>query len=159
VITLAALTAARLGKLQQAQILSKQLNDQFPAGTYVQKYWLPLIRAEDGFEKGTRFPGCGRFEPAEFPLELAGPTLLPVATLYPAYVRGEAYLAADDGPRAAIEFQKLRDHRTLLANYPMESMALSGLARADTRAGENQKARQNYREFFDLWKDADPAYP
>jgi len=159
VVTLAALTAARLGKLQQAQVLSKQLNDQFPAGTYVQKYWLPLIRAEVDLRKGRGSQAVDDLSLLNPPLELAGPTLFPVATLYPAYVRGEAYLAADDGPRAAIEFQKLRDHRTLLANYPMESMALSGLARADTRAGENQKARQNYREFFDLWKDADPATP
>ncbi len=52
------------------------------------------------------------------PLELSAPAALGMATLYPVYVRGQAYLAAGDGARAAIEFEKLRDHRTLLANYP-----------------------------------------
>jgi predicted Zn-dependent protease len=93
------------------------------------------------------------------PLELAGPTVLPVATLYPAYLRGQAYLAAGDGPRAVIEFQKLRDHRTLLANYPLESIAIAGLARACARAGDSQEARQNYHALFDLWKDGDTASP
>jgi hypothetical protein len=31
-------------------------------------------------------------------------------TLYPPYMRGEAYLAAKPGPAAAAEFQKILDH-------------------------------------------------
>jgi hypothetical protein len=38
-------------------------------------------------------------------------------------------------------------------------MAFAGLARAYALAGDSEKARQNYHEFFDLWKDADPTIP
>jgi eukaryotic-like serine/threonine-protein kinase len=159
VITLAALAAARSGKLTQAETLSTQLNDKSPADTYVQKYWLPTIRSEMDLKKGRSSKAVDDLSLLNFPLELAGPPVLPVATLYPAYARGEAYLAARDGPRAAIEFRKIIDHRTLLANYPLESMAFAGLARAYALAGDSEKARQNYHEFFDLWKDADPTIP
>lgn len=157
VITLAALTSARLGQLKQAEALSRQLDAQWPAGTYVQRYWRPIIRAEIELRKGQPFRALDDLKLPAAPLEFANPPAIPVATLYPAYVRGVAYLAAGDGPRAAIEFQKLRDHKNSLANYPLGSLALAGLARAYTITGDSQKARQNYGEFFELWKDADPA--
>jgi DNA-binding winged helix-turn-helix (wHTH) protein/tetratricopeptide (TPR) repeat protein len=159
VTILAAFFSARVGQVQQAETLSKQLNDQFPQGTYIQKYWLPLIRAEMDMRAGRFSKAVDDLSLLNPPLELSAPAALGMATLYPVYVRGQAYLAAGDGPRAAIEFQKLRDHRTLLANYPLESLALAGLGRAYARAGDSQKARQNYEAFFDLWKDADPAIP
>jgi eukaryotic-like serine/threonine-protein kinase len=159
VTTLAALAAARSGKLTQAEVLSSQLNDKSPADTYVQKYWLPTIRSEMDLKKGRSSKALDDLSLLNFPLELAGPPVLPVATLYPAYARGEAYLAAHDGPQAAIEFRKIIEHRTLLANYPLESMAFAGLARAYAFAGDSEKARQNYHKFFDLWKDADPTIP
>jgi DNA-binding winged helix-turn-helix (wHTH) protein/tetratricopeptide (TPR) repeat protein len=157
VTTLTALTFARLGNLKQAEALMRQLDAQWPVGTYVQKYWLPVIRAETELGKRQPSKALEDLSSPTSPLEFASPPAIPVATLYPAYVRGMAYLAANDGPRAVIEFQKLRDHKSSLANYPLASLALAGLARAYTLTGDGQKARQNYQEFFDLWKDADPS--
>ena len=159
VIILAALTTARMGELKDAEALSTQLDSQSPVGTYVQKYWLPTIRAEIELSKGRPAKALDELSLLSFPLEFAGPPTLPVATLYPAYVRAESYLAAADGPRATIEFQKLRDHRGSLINYPLASISLAGLARAYALAGDTQKARQNYAELFQLWKDADPDLP
>jgi hypothetical protein len=39
--------------------------------------------------------------------------------LYPVYIRGQAFLAAHQGPQAAAEFQKILDWRGVVANEPM----------------------------------------
>ena len=43
--------------------------------------------------------------------------------LYPVFVRGEAYLAAHQGKEAAAEFQKILDHRGVVANEPIGALA------------------------------------
>jgi hypothetical protein len=50
--------------------------------------------------------------------------------IYPAYLRGEAYLRLRNGSAAAAVFQKFVDHRAVLANFPTGSLAHLGLARA-----------------------------
>jgi eukaryotic-like serine/threonine-protein kinase len=45
--------------------------------------------------------------------------------LYPAYVRGQAYLFAHNGTAAAAEFQKLLDHRGLMGNFMTGSLSQS----------------------------------
>jgi len=47
------------------------------------------------------------------------------------------------------------DHRTIVANSPLASLARLGLARAHVLASDNSKARAAYQDFFALWKDAD----
>src|ERR1039458_6479490 len=44
-------------------------------------------------------------------------------TLYPVYVRGEAYLAAHQGAEAAAEFQKILDHRGIVVSDPIGALA------------------------------------
>jgi hypothetical protein len=87
--------------------------------------------------------------------------LLPAtqATKYlgvPAYVRGQAYVAAGDGNKAAAEFQKLIDHPGMILNSPLGVLARLGMARAYKRAGDLEKSRLAYRDFLQIWKDADP---
>jgi predicted Zn-dependent protease len=50
--------------------------------------------------------------------------------LYPAYVRGEAYLSLQQGSEAAAEFQKIIEHRGVVLNGPIGALAHLGLARA-----------------------------
>ncbi len=52
------------------------------------------------------------------------------STLYPPYVRGQVYLALNKGKGAAVEFQKLIDHRTIVSNFPLASLAHLQLGRA-----------------------------
>ena len=79
--------------------------------------------------------------------------------MFPAYLRGEAYLMLHDGNRAAAEFQKFIDHRGLVRNSPWGPLARLGLARAYAMQGDTTKARTAYQDFLTLWKDADPDIP
>jgi len=159
VITLSALATARMGDAKQANVLSAALDKQWPVGTYVQKYWLPVIHAEIDLRDGRSSRAVDDLNIATAPLEFASPSALPIATLYPSYVRGQAYVAARDGRRALTEFQKLIDHSTFMVNYPLGPLVQLEVARAYTLTGDVAKAHQACQEFFTLWKDADPEIP
>jgi len=79
--------------------------------------------------------------------------------LYPAYVRGQAYLLAHNGPAAAAEFQKLLDHRGIVVNFVTGSLAHLQIGRAYVMAGDTTKAKAAYQDFLTLWKDPDPDIP
>ena len=57
------------------------------------------------------------------------------------------------------EFQKIIDHRGVVAVSPWYSLAHLGLGRAAVLTGDTAKARKAYQDFFGLWKDADPDIP
>jgi hypothetical protein len=75
------------------------------------------------------------------------------------YVRAEAYLGAQQGAAAAVEFQKILDRRGLLWNCATGVLAHLGLARAFAAQGDNGKAQTAYQNFLAAWKDADPDIP
>jgi hypothetical protein len=99
------------------------------------------------------------------PYECGSPTeggseyLLGAGNLYPAYVRGLAYLAAHQGADAAGEFQKILDHRGIVVTDPIGALAHLQLGRAYALSGDKTKAKSAYQEFLTLWKDADPDIP
>ena len=76
------------------------------------------------------------------------------------YLRGEAYLAAHEGVRAAAEFQKMLDHPApaIDAVY-RNNLPYLGLARAYSLQGDIGRASAAYQNFLTLWKDADPDIP
>jgi len=71
------------------------------------------------------------------------------------YVRGLAYLRLRAGAEAEAEFQKIIKNRGY-ADNPGYSLSYLGLARAAALAGDVDKSRKAYEDFFVLWKDADP---
>ncbi len=79
--------------------------------------------------------------------------------LYPAYVRGEAYLAAGSGQEAAAEFQKVLNHRGIVLADPIGALAHLQLGRAYVVSGDMRNAKSAYQDFLTLWKDADPDIP
>ena len=81
------------------------------------------------------------------------------AVPYPVYERGEAYLQAQSGDLAEVEFQKILDHPSLTLNYPLGALAKLGLARSLAISDRHRKSHQAYQEFFALWKDADADIP
>ena len=85
--------------------------------------------------------------------------MIGAGTLYSAYVRGQAYLAMHQGREAAIEFQKILDHRGIVLSDPIGALAHLQLGRAYALAGEHDKARTAYGDSLRLWKDADPDIP
>jgi hypothetical protein len=96
---------------------------------------------------------------AAAPYELGEPQQLQIGTLYPAYVRGQAYLAVHNGNAAAAEFQKFLDHRGIVVNFPLGALAHLQLGRAYAMSGDAAKSKAAYQDFFTLWKDADPDVP
>ena len=79
--------------------------------------------------------------------------------LLPVYVHGQASLAAKKGTDAAVEFQKILDHRGIVWNSPIAVLAHLQLGRAFAMAGDSAKAKAAYKDFLTLWKDADPDIP
>jgi len=157
VVILATLVKARAGDLKQAKAQSVKLNSQYPTDTIVQGYWLPTIRAELALREEKPGQAIDALKAAE-PLEAAAPSFS-VATLDPAYARGEAYLAAGDGQNALTQFQKLTSQPGLLVNSPLGAMARLGVARAYSLTHNPARARDGYIDFLQLWKDADPGVP
>lgn len=64
-----------------------------------------------------------------------------------------------DANKAASEFQKILESRSVVFNEPISALALLGLARVYALRGDNSKARATYEDFLTLWKDADPDIP
>ena len=79
--------------------------------------------------------------------------------LYPAYVRGTAYLAEHQGLEAAAEFQKILDHPSIVFSDPVGPLAQFQLGRAFVLARDKPRARTAYQNFLTLWRDADPDIP
>jgi hypothetical protein len=63
------------------------------------------------------------------------------------------------GNDAAVEFQRILDHRGLNGNSPLGALAHLQIGRAYAMSGDPAKARTAYQNFFALWKDADPDIP
>ena len=82
-----------------------------------------------------------------------------VAILYPAYVRGQAYLAAGRGQEAAAEFQKVLNHRGIVLADPIGTLAHLQLGRANVVSGDLTKAKSAYKDFLAICKDGDPDIP
>jgi len=138
--------------------MADEIARENPSNTPLNYYWLPAIRA--AVELNLNHPQQAvELLQMTTSYELGSPPSRPQATMYPAFVRGEAYLRLKDGAKAAREFQKLIDHPGCVLNYPLGALAHLGLARAHTLSGETEKARSAYRDFFKLWKDADPDIP
>jgi eukaryotic-like serine/threonine-protein kinase len=154
---LAALALARGGDTTRAQTMADELNKRSPLNTMLNGYWLPTIRAAVALD-GKHPEKAMQLLQAAAACELGEPT--PAAqvggTLYPAYVRGEAYLEAGQGQQAAAEFQKLIDHRGIVQNYILGALAHLQVGRARALSGDKESARKAYQDFFALWKDADP---
>jgi hypothetical protein len=154
-----ALALANAGEDARAQALADDLDKKFPEDTIVQFNYLPTLRAKLAVNRGKALDAIES-------LKIAAPYELGVSTanfvgvsLYPAFVRGEAYLAAKRGSQAGAEFQKIIDQRSVVLNEPIGVLAHLGLARAYRLQGDSVKARAAYQHFLTLWKDADPDIP
>ncbi len=146
---------ARTGDVQRALTISDQLDKDYPSDTFVQKYWLPVIRAEIELRQGKWSKAIETLN-ASTTFEFAAPSAFPVGSIYPAYVRGQAYMAGGDAVKAGVEFQKLIDRSGLVLNSPLAALARLERARAFSLAKDSTQARDAYRNFLDLWKSADP---
>jgi len=155
-----ALALAYAGGANQAQALADELDKKFPEDTVVQFNYLPTLRAKIALSHSNPLQALEALGAAA-PYELGMPAISYYnwPNLYPVYVRGEAYLAAHQGGAAAAEFQKILDHRGIVLNEPIGTLAHLGLGRAYALQANTAKARSAYQDFLALWKDADADIP
>ena len=157
----AAIVAGLAGDSKQAQALADHLETEFPEDTSVRFSYLPVIHSIVALSHNDPVRAIDALQPA-IPYELGAPRCSVViffGALYPILFRGEAYLAGHKGPEAAREFQKLLDHRGPMIGDPVAVLAHLGLARSYALSGDASNARNQYKEFLALWKDADPDLP
>jgi eukaryotic-like serine/threonine-protein kinase len=152
----AALALARIGDTPRAKTLVGELQKSYAANTLLKLYCLPTINAAIELNKGNSSQALVYLEAAA-PYELGNGGA--ISSLYPAYVRGQAYLLAHNGTAAAAEFQKMLDHKGIVQNFVTGSLAHLQLGRAYAMAGDTAKAKSAYQDFFLLWKDADSDIP
>jgi len=156
-----ALALALAGSSSKAQAMADDLERNFPEDTSVRFSYLPVLRASLALNSHQPSIAIRALESAT-PYELGTPRSNLqgfFGALYPIYVRGEAYLAANQGASAVAEFQKILDHRGIVISDVIGALAYLQLGRAYAMAGDNAKAQAAYQTFLKLWKDADPDIP
>jgi hypothetical protein len=163
VVSIAATALALAGDSAETARLARDLNSRFPQDTIVQSNLATSIRLATAFRSGE----ATKLNEA---LAIAAPYELGITFhLYPAYLRGECYLAANRGAAAAAEFHKILDHPGVVLNAPIGALAHLGVARANAlqskgsqgadAAAARVKALAAYEDFLTLWKAADPDIP
>jgi len=157
----AAFALALAGEFSESQRMAEDLASRFPEDTPVQFEYLPSLRALFALEEKAPSDAVDRLQ-AALPYDLAMPGTAFFAKfggLYPAYVRGLAYLEAGRGWEAAAEFQKVLDHRGIVLADPIGALAYLQLGRALAVLGETDRAIRAYQDFLAAWKHADSDIP
>jgi eukaryotic-like serine/threonine-protein kinase len=143
-----------------AQPLVSDIEKRFPEDTFVKFSYLPTLRAISALNHAKPEIALGELNSeTPYDLQIAGSWAGFFGDMYPVYVRGLAYLARHDGESAAAEFQKIIDHRGLVASDPIGALALVRLAEALAITGQKARAAQSYQHFLTLWAGADPDAP
>jgi hypothetical protein len=152
-----ALALALCGDATGAEKLAAETSKRLPNGIIWNAVQLPEIRAAIELHGG---------QPAKAVELLASAS--PYERAYPeaVYLRGLAYLRLHKGVGRGRVPEDLGSQGSQLGQY----MALSelglyysisyvGLARASVLAGDTAKARKAFKDFFELWKNADQNLP
>ncbi|HMJ26141.1 MAG TPA: hypothetical protein VK475_09945, partial [Pyrinomonadaceae bacterium] len=150
-LIVAANALAACGSAPAAQASIDELSKQFPNDTLQNTISIPIARAQMELGRGNA-PLVIQLLDAARKYEVAG-------EFWPQYLRGKAYLKQGNGPLAAAEFKTIIDHRGWYPLSPLYALAHIGAARAAVLNGDNGGARNFYRDFLQLWKDADPTIP
>ena len=145
----------------RCQKLVDDLEKRFPEDTLVRFSYLPGLRALLALNHREPAKAIDLLQAAaSYELGWQGFASVGfVGSLYPVYVRGEAYLAAGRGAEAAAEFQKILDHRGIVSSDPIGALARLESGRAYALSGDRSRAKTAYQNFLALWKDADPDIP
>jgi DNA-binding winged helix-turn-helix (wHTH) protein/Flp pilus assembly protein TadD/predicted Ser/Thr protein kinase len=151
VLAFSAIALGLAGDSAPAAQLASDLGKRFAEDTIVQLQYLPMIHSAIAL----RANDSGKATEA---LAAAAPYEMGT-NLYPAFLRGEAYLTGKQAAAAVVEYQKILDHPGVVVNEPIGALAHLGLGRAYALAGDKTKAKTAYQDFLALWKNADPDIP
>jgi DNA-binding winged helix-turn-helix (wHTH) protein/Tfp pilus assembly protein PilF len=152
------------GDPSRSQTLVDDLSRRFPEDTKVRFTLTPTLRALLALihrEPSNAIELLQAAIPYESGIQSTSGSeiTLGAGNYYPSYVRGEAYLATHQGREAAVEFQKILDHRGIVVSDPIGALAHLQLGRAYVLADDKRRARTAYNDFLAIWKDADPNIP
>ena len=152
----AAMALAMVGDEQKSSSLVSSVQRDAPENRFIQDLIIPQTRAVQQFQKNQPAEAISLLEPLR-PYEFGSGPRAPGAT--PVFLRGMAYLKMHDGAKAAVEFERILQHRGAVSFGPEYPLARLNLARAYALQGDNTKARTAYQDFFAAWKDADTEVP
>ncbi|MBS1788066.1 MAG: protein kinase [Acidobacteria bacterium] len=151
-LSAAAVALAMCGEAVRAETIADEQARRFPQDTAINTLFRPGVLAAIEISRNNPRRAIELLEqPRRYELGSFG-------FLWPAYLRGLAYLQLRAGREAETEFRKLIDHQGFVINNnvsPPYSLAQLGLARALTLTGDSAKTSQAYQTLFDMWKDAD----
>jgi eukaryotic-like serine/threonine-protein kinase len=156
-----ALALALAGDSARSRTFADDLEKRFPEDTAVKFNYLPALRGLLALKSGEPQTAiellqiAAGYEMGMPPSSFYGA----FGALYPIYMRGEALLAERKGVEAAVEFQKIIDHRGIVLVDPIGALAHLQLGRAYILSGDKIRAKSAYQDFLTLWKDADPDIP
>jgi len=146
---------ARSGRTAEASTIADQVSAERPEDTLVQHYFVPTIRAAIKLRQHDPATAIDLLRgTAKYDLAFTG-----FDYLYPAYIRGLAYLDLGDGPSAAAQFQKLIDNPGFSVRHVTGALAWLQLGRAQKMMGDGAAARKSYETFLDFWNNANPDIP
>src|ERR1700678_2506733 len=147
---------ARSGRTAEASTIADQVSAERPEDTLVQHYFVPTIRAAIKLRQHDPATAIDLLRgTAKYDLAFTGS----FDYVYPAYIRGLAYLGLGDGQSAAAQFQKLIVNPGFSVGHVIGPLARLQRGRAQKMMGDKASARKSYEEFLGLWKDADPDLP
>jgi eukaryotic-like serine/threonine-protein kinase len=156
----AAFALAIVGDESRTTAVIEDLGRRFPEDTYVKYSYVPTLRAILALNHGNPAGAIEDLEAAApYDLSIPGTWFGFSGDMYPVYVRGQAYLAMHEGDRAAAEFQKIIDHRGIVASDAVAPVSRLQLARALAITPDSSRAKAAYKSFLELWKDADAGIP
>jgi hypothetical protein len=147
----AVLALARYGDADQAELLLKELESHPMHGTAMNAVILPAIQAAIALDRGQpslAIAALQRSIPYDLGQDSGGVT---------SYYRGLALLQAEAWKDAMVEFQKIVNHRGVVAVDIYWPLAHLGLARAFAAAGDSTAALAQYRYLLTFWGDADQS--
>jgi serine/threonine protein kinase/tetratricopeptide (TPR) repeat protein len=139
------------GEFSRTQAITDEMLKRYPKDTLLNDVVLPLIQAYMQMFRGNAAEAIQLLERTRPYEGYAGFQI--------SYLRGQSYLTQRKGTEAAIEFQKILDHRGARPGSPLYPLAQLGVARAAVLHGDNAKAHKAYEALFALWKDADADLP
>lgn len=148
-------TAVALGIAgDESHVLSAitDLDKLYHEDSLVQFEYIPVLRAQIALHHKDATGAISHLDKA-IPYEMGD---MGAFTLYPVFLRAQAYRAANRTAEAAAELQKIIDRPGVILGSPIAALSHLEQARACSEAHDTSRARAKYQDFLRLWNDADP---
>ncbi|QQS48228.1 MAG: protein kinase [Acidobacteriota bacterium] len=146
---------ALCGETARARALAAGFREQYKQDTLINGIWSPVTEAAVNLVRDKPDLVLETL-PAGHPDAEA---INRATESWSSWLRGQAWLQKGAGTEAAAEFRSILDHRGRTYWQIFWPLAHLGYARAVALTGETAAARQAYRNFLSVWKDADAGLP